>query len=107
MKKLDILETTITSLGYGGQGIAKPKGAVLFVPRGLPGDRLKVRVINMKKRYVTAEILKIIKPSPSRIDPRCSGFDNGCGGFPLLHLPYVDQLYPKQKIFRESLKLIS
>lgn len=106
MKKLDILETTITSLGYGGQGIAKPKGAVLFVPRGLPGDRLKVRVINMKKRYVTAEILKIIKPSPSRIDPRCSGFDNGCGGCHWLHMRYEDQLYHKEKILRETLKHI-
>ena len=106
MNNLDTLEITIASLGYGGQGVAKPKGAVLFVPRGLPGDKLRVRIKHMKKRFGVAELLEIIEPSPSRINPRCSGFDKGCGGCHWLHMRYEDQLFHKEKILRETLKHI-
>lgn len=97
-------EATLSTLGYGGQALCKEKGLVLFVPRGLPGDKVLLKVKKLKKNYGSAEILKVLEPSPHRVNPRCSAFEQGCGGCQWLHLSYQQQLQHKTRILRETLK---
>jgi 23S rRNA (uracil1939-C5)-methyltransferase len=97
-------EATLSALGYGGQALCKEQGQVLFVPRGLPGDKVLLRIKKLKKNYGSAEIVKVLTPSPHRVNPRCTAFEAGCGGCQWLHLSYQQQLQHKTRILRETLK---
>ncbi|MDR3311879.1 MAG: TRAM domain-containing protein [Spirochaetaceae bacterium] len=52
-------------------------GRVVFVPRSLPGERVKIRVTRGKKDFLRGEITEIMEASPHRIPPRC-GYCGGC-----------------------------
>lgn len=104
LQKNDIITLDIDSLAYGGEGVHKNNGLVLFVPRGLPGDRLKVRIKRIKKQYGSAEIISIIKPSVHRIASSCPSFNRGCGGCQWLQLDYNEQLKWKAKIVKDTFK---
>ncbi len=65
----DELELTIDSLAYGGAGVARSGGYVLFVTGGLPGDRVRAVVSKRKRSYAEARALEILTPSPDRIAP--------------------------------------
>lgn len=106
MKEKDVVRVTAHGLGQGGQGVARIGGFVLFIQRALPGDTLELRVKSLKKRYGSAEIVKILKPSGNRRDPRCKAFEAGCDGCQWLHLDYAEQLKEKASIIRESFKRI-
>ncbi len=102
----DTCELHIGSLGFGGAGVSKDAGPVIFVPRGVPGDTVLVKIRKLKKRYGSGEIVQLLDPSPLRVDPKCVGFLEGCGGGQWLHVEYKEQLYYKSQILRESMKRI-
>lgn len=102
----DEIELSVSSLGYGGEGVAKLDGMVFFVPRALPGDRVRARIKKAKKRYGSAELLGVIRPSKHRRDPKCLDFGQGCGGCQWLHLDYQEQLAQKEHTLRETIKRI-
>ncbi len=106
MKQDAVVRVAVHGLGYGGQGIARIAGFVLFIPRAIPGDMLEVRVKSLKKRYGSAEIVQILEPSTNRRKPCCEAFDAGCGGCQWLHLDYAEQCRQKVNIIRESFKRI-
>ncbi|MBN1413396.1 MAG: 23S rRNA (uracil(1939)-C(5))-methyltransferase RlmD [Spirochaetales bacterium] len=101
-----IIEGKLTKLGYGGQAIYKEKNTLLFVPRGLPGDVVRMKIRKIKNKYGTAEILKVLEPSPHRVSPGCHAFETGCGGCQWLHLEYASQLFWKTQILSETVKHI-
>ena len=68
-QRSDELELTIDSLAYGGAGVARSGGYVLFVTGGLPGDRVRAVVTKRKRSYAEARTLEILTPSPDRIAP--------------------------------------
>ena len=73
-------------------------GLTIFVDGALPGELVKVRVIERKKRYAVARLLSIITPSPDRVVPPCPLFGK-CGGCQIMHLSYEGQLkIKKQKV---------
>ena len=106
IKAGDIIEAKISKLGYCGEGIHKANGIVLFIPRALPDDVVRVKISKLKKKYGSAEIIDIIKPSPARVAPKCRAYEAGCGGCQWLNFDYSSQLYWKTRITRESLKHI-
>ncbi len=106
MKQNAIVRVRVHGLGYGGQGVARLDGFVLFIPRALPGDTLDVRIKSLKKRYGSAEIIKILEPSTNRRPSGCEAFEAGCGGCQWLHLDYAEQCRQKMSIIRESFKRI-
>jgi 23S rRNA (uracil1939-C5)-methyltransferase len=106
MKAGDIFEAKILSLGYGGQAVSKKQGIVFFIDRGVPGDIAQLRVKKIKKNYASAELIKILNPAQSRINPKCAAYARGCGGCQWLQVNYPDQLYWKTKILRDALKHI-
>jgi 23S rRNA (uracil1939-C5)-methyltransferase len=102
----EIIEGKLTKLGYGGQAIFKDRDAVLFVHRGLPGDTVRMKVRKFKNKYGSAEIIKVLEPSPHRVNPGCAAFEQGCGGCQWLHFDYAQQLYWKTQILLETIKHI-
>jgi len=92
----------IEKLVYEGLGLARKEGKVFFVKKSVPGDELKVNIIKTKKNIVEAEISKIVKSSPDRIEPACPHFLN-CGGCEHMNISYVNQLKYKDEIFKELL----
>jgi 23S rRNA (uracil1939-C5)-methyltransferase len=87
---------------YGGAFLARIEGKTVFVPLALPGERARVRIVQEKRGYATAETEEIVTPSPERIAPACRHF-GACGGCHYQHATYQAQLRFKEAILRETL----
>ncbi len=105
VNKHDIVDLEITGLAYGGLGISRMQGYVIFVSDSLPGDRVKARITRRQANHAQAEVVDIIEPSPDRITPGCS-IHGHCGGCVWQNLPYEKQLEYKQGHVVEALKYI-
>lgn len=96
----------VESIAAGGDGVARADGLVLFVPRGAPGDRAVVSY-RAGGRFARAELLELLAPSPSRVQPPCRHYtDDRCGGCQLQHLAYEAQLEAKGRIIGDALTRI-
>jgi 23S rRNA (uracil1939-C5)-methyltransferase len=99
----DRLTIDVTDLAFGGEGVARAGGYVVFVPGGVPGDRLDVRLVQVRPRFARAEIQEIERLSPLRTVPPCPYFGR-CGGCRLQHLRYEAQLEFKQRQVADCLQ---
>ena len=95
-KKNDILTIDIEDMGHDGEGIGKADGYTLFVKDTVIGDRAEVKIMKTKKNYGYARLLKVLRPSPDRTEPRCP-IARACGGCQLQFLSYEKQLEFKKK----------
>lgn len=98
----EIVELEIISLSNLGAGIAKPNDWVVFVPFTLPGEIVKARVYRNEGNCSHADLIEVITPSPSRIEPQCKLFTR-CGGCQYQHLGYPEQLEWKTRQVAELL----
>jgi 23S rRNA (uracil1939-C5)-methyltransferase len=92
----DVLSVTIDGLAFGGEGVGRVDGYVVFVRGGVPGDRLRVRLVEARVRFGRGVIEAIETPSPHRVDAPCPYFGR-CGGCRLQHVEYTAQLAFKSK----------
>jgi 23S rRNA (uracil1939-C5)-methyltransferase len=93
----------VEKLVYGGSGIARTEQGVVFVPKVLPGELVDVEIVDKKKDYSNARLLKVVEPSADRRSPVCPNFDTvGCCGWD--HIEYARQLEVKESIIREVLR---
>src|SRR5881394_388142 len=97
------LELHIDSLAYGGNGVARLNGFVVFVRRGLPGDTVRARVTKVKRSHAEALAVEVVEPSPSRVDAPCAHYP-ACGGCRFQDLAYDVQLEQKQRQVADSLR---
>ena len=93
-------EIEIEKLVYGGDGLGRHQGKVVFVPYSAPGDRLLVRPVLEKKSHIRGEIIEILFAGPGRSAPVCQHFRK-CGGCHWQHLEYPLQLAAKEQMLRE------
>ena len=98
----DDLELTVDSLAYGGNGVARLNGFVVFVRRGLPGDTVRARVTKVKRGYAEALATEVLAPSPQRVDAPCAHYP-ACGGCRFQDLAYEAQIAAKADQVRDSL----
>ena len=105
IRKGQLLDLHIDRLNYGGQGVARHNGFVVFVPRTVPGEEVRARVVRRKRQFAVAEVEEILEAAPQRIEPRCQYYDR-CGGCQLEHLAYADQLASKEAEVVEALQKI-
>jgi 23S rRNA (uracil1939-C5)-methyltransferase len=101
----DKLEVTVEKIVPRGVGMAFAKDLTVFVPLSVPGDKVVVRLEQVKGRTAFAEIESIVEPSPERGIPPCKYFGT-CGGCDFQQLPYERQLAAKLEIIRDSLHRI-
>ncbi|HEY1546312.1 MAG TPA: TRAM domain-containing protein, partial [Kofleriaceae bacterium] len=100
-----MIEVEITALAAGGDGVARDdNGRVTFVPRTVPGDRVRVNLVEEKKSFARGELVEIATPSPSRVTPACDAFVRGCGGCDWLHVARPAQLEAKQTLVANALR---
>src|SRR5438309_10969678 len=99
------LELHIDSLAYGGNGVARLNGFVVFVRRGLPGDTVRARVTKVKRNHAEALATEIVQPGPHRVEAPCSHYP-ACGGCRFQDLSYDVQLEQKQAQVLDALRRI-
>jgi 23S rRNA (uracil1939-C5)-methyltransferase len=97
----DELELTIDSLAFGGAGVARLDGYVVFVQGGFPGDRVRALVGKRKRAYAEAQVLEVLQPAPDRV-PAIADHP----GAPWQVLPYERQLQAKHEQVDDALKRI-
>ncbi len=103
-KEIILENITVESVAAEGKAIAhSPEGIVIFIEYGVPGDVLDVRVLRQKKNFIDAAIVRIVQPSPYRMEPFCTHF-GVCGGCKWQHLPYDMQLESKRLQVFDQLK---
>ena len=93
---------TIDRMAYGGRGVGRVDGFVVFVPETAPGDRVRARLWRIKPGYAEADLVAVESPGEARAAPPCPFF-GPCGGCVWQHLNYAAQLAAKEHIVRESL----
>jgi 23S rRNA (uracil1939-C5)-methyltransferase len=92
----DLLTVDVTDLAFGGEGVARAGGYVVFIPGGVPGDRVDVRLTQVRPRFARGAIERLDRRSELRTDPPCPYFGR-CGGCRLQHVQYEAQLEFKQR----------
>jgi 23S rRNA (uracil1939-C5)-methyltransferase len=97
------LSVTIDDLAFGGEGVGRVDGYVIFVRGGIPGDRLQVRLDQARARFGRASVEAILTPSPHRVEAPCPYFGR-CGGCRLQHIDYAAQLTFKSKQVTDALE---
>jgi len=105
MKLNETINIRIDDLAMGGEGVGRSGGMAVFVPDSVPGDELKVKLIELKKNFARGKIVDIVKPSPDRMTPKCP-LSKDCGGCQWQHINYPAQLKFKTKIVQETLERI-
>src|SRR5713101_5323819 len=101
----DVLDLTIDDLAFGGEGVGRVEGYVIFVRGAVPGDRVRVRVVEARSRFGRAVIESLETSSPDRVEAPCAYFGR-CGGCRLQHVSYTAQLAFKEKQVRDCLERI-
>ena len=104
-KKNDSITITIEDMGHGGEGIGKIDGFPFFVKDAVIGDTIEAKVIKAKKNYAYARMIRLLQPSPHRVEPRCP-YARQCGGCQIQALSYEQQLKFKENKVRNNLMRI-
>jgi 23S rRNA (uracil1939-C5)-methyltransferase len=99
----EFLTLDVESLAYGGKGVARRNGYVVFVAEALPGDRVTAEVTKSKRGYAEAQAREIVRESPDRVPPRCNHGGEHCPGAPWQGLAYEEQLRHKQSQVEDAL----
>jgi 23S rRNA (uracil1939-C5)-methyltransferase len=121
----ELYELTLTDLTYGGDALGRlddplpgTRGRVVFVPFGLPGERVRIRMMEAKSGFARGELVEVLEASPDRVTPRCKHYFIprssvegqeevvACGGCQYQHVSYNAQLKAKTEILRDQLQRI-
>ncbi len=100
------LELELTGFAAGGKALGHaPDGRIVFVERGIPGERVVVEITKDDPSYLEAAVVAVIEASEHRVEPPCEYFGR-CGGCQLQHVAYPEQLRLKTEIVREQFRRI-
>lgn len=99
------LTLDITDLAYGGAGLARHEGRVVFVPFTIPGEKVRARITRVRRGWAQAAVTRIEEASTDRLAPPCPYFTR-CGGCAYQHIAYPRQLEIKTRQVAEALRRI-
>ena len=107
MDKGQIIEGKVVDFALPeGQGVLKEGGRVVFVSGVLIDEVCRVRITKLKKNYALGEVIDILEPSPSRVEPICPHFLEGCGGCRFQFMDYEEQVKAKERNARQTLEKV-
>lgn len=95
----------VVGIGHDGEGVGRVDGFTLFIHGALPGEKVRVKVLKVKKQYGYAKLLEILEASPDRIDAPCPIYKQ-CGGCQLQHMNYEAQMRWKRQLVIDNLTRI-
>ena len=101
----EIIELEITDLSDTGDGVGRFEQRVVFVPDTVLGDRLLVKLFNVKPKYAYGQVQELLQASPQRVRPSCIVADK-CGGCQWQHINYDYQLIAKHNQVTQALERI-
>jgi 23S rRNA (uracil1939-C5)-methyltransferase len=103
----EVFELTVDVMAHGGDALGWHEGKAIFVPYAIPGERVRVEVVDDRERYAHARLLEVLTPSSSRIEPPCPHFGPGrCGGCHWQHIAYPVQARLKGLVVVDQLERI-
>jgi len=105
LKRGDEVLLEITTAAFEGKAVARHEGLVVFVENAVPGDLVTAKLLKIKKSFLEAKVVRIERPSPLRVEPRCQYF-GVCGGCKWQHVEYQAQLRFKQQQVVDSFERI-
>jgi tRNA/tmRNA/rRNA uracil-C5-methylase (TrmA/RlmC/RlmD family) len=97
------VEAVIDGFTHGGEGVARLEGKAVFVPGTLPGERVRLRVTDDRKRWARADLLEVLEPAADRVTPPCP-YVPDCGGCDLQHIAPDAQRRLKTRVVIEQLE---
>jgi tRNA/tmRNA/rRNA uracil-C5-methylase (TrmA/RlmC/RlmD family) len=102
-----LLELEVGPVAHGGHCVARHEGQVVFVRHGLPGELVHARVTEQTTKYLRADVVQVLTPSPQRIEPPCPFAGPGrCGGCDFQHANIVEQRRLKATVVSDTLRRI-
>ncbi|QHZ53403.1 23S rRNA (uracil(1939)-C(5))-methyltransferase RlmD [Paenibacillus larvae] len=105
VEKNGIYTAEVIGIGHDGEGVGRVNGFTLFIRGVLPGEKAEVKVLKVKKQFGYAKLLRVLEPSPGRVQPPCAIYHQ-CGGCQLQHLSYDGQLKVKRQLVVDNLERI-
>ena len=96
----------VSRLGSNGEGIVREKDCTVFVPYVLPQEKIKYKVLKIKKNVAFGKVVEVCTPAEERIRPKCRVYEK-CGGCQLQHLKYKLQLKLKNQIVKDCFSKIA
>ena len=100
-----MISLTIHDVAFGGKGVARHEGKVVFVPFVISGEVVTAEVVRQKKKFAEADLVAIETPSPDRVAPPCPYFGR-CGGCAYQHMTYERQLALKSAQVEQTLRRV-
>lgn len=97
------VEAVIDGFTHGGEGVARIEGKAVFVAGTIPGERVRVRVTDDRKRWARADLLEVLEPAVDRVTPPCP-YVPDCGGCDLQHIAPDAQRRLKTQVVVEQLQ---
>jgi len=95
VEKNKVYINTVSGFGADGEGVVKENNFPVFIPFALKGEQIEYKVIKVLKNHAFGKLIRIISPSPDRVEPCCDVFSR-CGGCSMLHIDYPKQLEIKK-----------
>ena len=99
------VELILDGIAHGGEAIGRHAGKTVFVPYAIPGERVRIEIVEEKERWGRARLLEVLQPSPDRVAPPCPYFGpDQCGGCQWQHIAYERQAELKHEIVADQLR---
>jgi 23S rRNA (uracil1939-C5)-methyltransferase len=100
---METITIELTDMANGGAALGRDEAErVIFVPLGIPGERVLIKAAAGKKRFAWGELIEVLDPSTERVEPQCPHF-GVCGGCHFQHIQYGAQLRYKEMVVRDQL----
>ena len=102
-----VVELDVGPVAHGGHCVARHEGQVVFVRHAIPGERVRARVTDQTTKYLRADAVEILDPSPHRVEPPCPYAGPGrCGGCDFQHVAIAEQRRLKAQVVTDTLRRI-
>lgn len=96
VKNGGVYDVDITGYTADGAGVGRVDGQVVFVPRTIAGERVRVRIVNVGRTAAHGVVLEVLRASEHRVQPECPYFGR-CGGCSFWHMDYAAELEAKRQ----------
>ena len=99
---MNVVTLSLDDVAFGGDAIGHSEGKAVFVPLGIPGETVRVEIVENRPKYAHGRLLEVLSASPHRVQPPCPYYGL-CGGCQWQHIDYAEQLRLKQSTVSSQL----